>query len=264
MIERSAASSSILALAFSFVAAGQVPYRQSKPTLSLSPAVIEARGTFGQSLSLALTLSNQTPADFQFEMIANDVIVKDGKRVFVPMGETLHSVAASAVFSENTGIVKANSLHQVDVRITIPPETDVRAVAAIFHGVNAIGQSENTVGISASLGALITFQLGAPMKLEAEPVQVNPATGASNTSASIWLKNQGSEPFVPEGVAAFLNEKGALVGKAKFPAQRLLPGERLEYVAEYPGSLSPGTYRVLCSFRYEQQDFTSESKLSVP
>jgi len=253
----------ILILGGAFLAGGQAPY-QPKPTLSLSPAVIEARGTFGQSLVQSLTLSNQTPADFPFEMIANDVIVKDGKREFAPMGETPHSVAASAVFSESRGVVKANSVRQVEIRLTIPPETDVRAVVAIFHGITDLSGGENAVGITASLGTLITFQLGEPVKVEAGPLRVSPATSTSNTSASVWLRNPGNEPIVPEGVAAFLNEKGALVGKGKFPAQRLLPGERLEYVAEYPGSLAPGTYRVLCSFRYERQDFTTETTLNVP
>jgi hypothetical protein len=263
MLKKIAKLNLILAFAGAFPASGQAPY-QPKPTLSLSPAVIEARGTFGQSLVQTLTLANQTPSDFPFEMIADDVLIKNGKREFVPMGETPHSVAASAVFSETRGVAKANSVHQVEVRITIPPETDVRAVVAIFHGVTNLAGSENAVGITASLGTLITFQLGETVKVEAEPLKVSPATGASNTSASVWLKNPGNEPIVPEGVAAFLDERGALVGKGKFPAQRLLPGERLEYVAEYPGSLSPGTYRVLCSFRYDQRDFTAEATLNVP
>src|SRR6476660_116802 len=38
----------------------------SKPSISLSPAVIMAKGNFGQGLTQTLTLSNQTGRDFAF------------------------------------------------------------------------------------------------------------------------------------------------------------------------------------------------------
>src|ERR1041384_5232350 len=60
----------------------------SKPSISLSPAVIMAKGSFGQGLTQTLTLSNQTGRDFAFDLVAEDVVIKDGKRVFVPAGET--------------------------------------------------------------------------------------------------------------------------------------------------------------------------------
>src|SRR5438045_5081812 len=40
----------------------------SKPSISLSPAVIMAKGNFGQGLTQTLTLSNQTGRDFAFEL----------------------------------------------------------------------------------------------------------------------------------------------------------------------------------------------------
>jgi hypothetical protein len=232
-------------------------WAQEKPTLSLSPSVVTAKGTYGQSLTQTLTLSNRTAGDFAFEMIANDVLMRDGKREFIPAGETPHSIAES-------GVVKANSSLWVDVRITIPPETGVRAVVAIFHGVAPSNPSQSSVGFTASLGTLITFQLGGELKMEAEPVRVQAGEANSNLTASVWLKNTGTEPYIPEGVAAFVNANGALVGKSRFPAQRLLPGERLEFSTEYPAGLTPGNYRVLCSFQYEDRDLTVETSFSVP
>src|SRR2546425_7579099 len=61
------------------------------PSISLSPAVIMAKGAFGQGLTQELTLTNQTGRDFAFELLAEDVVIKDGKRVFVPAGETANS-----------------------------------------------------------------------------------------------------------------------------------------------------------------------------
>jgi len=57
---------------------------------------------------------------------------------------------------------------------------------------------------------------------------------------------------------------GARGIEAFLDPQRLLPGERLEFSAEYPGELPPGNYRVLCSFQFEGKTLTSEASFEVP
>lgn len=249
-------------------AAGSAPSTPLKdsgapPSISLSPAVVQARGNFGQSLTQTLTLSNLTGDEFTFEMMAEDVVIKDGKRTFVAAGESEHSIAATAVFSQKTVVVKPFTSASVDVRFTIPAETKLRAAVAIFRGTNKIATSSGSVGMTASLGALITFNLSDNLNLTPEPVQVNPGTESSNLSISQWIKNTGTEPVLPEGVAALLDSKGALVGKANFPVQRLLPGERLEFKAEYPDQLQSGSYKALCSFQYESKTLTSDGAFTV-
>ena len=44
----------------------------------------------------------------------------------------------------------------------------------------------------------------------------------------------------------------------------LLPGERLEFRAEYPDQLQPGAYRALCSFQFEGKTLTSVADFKVP
>ncbi|MGC2697019.1 MAG: hypothetical protein WA738_14640 [Candidatus Angelobacter sp.] len=234
------------------------------PSISLSPAVIMAKGNFGQGLTQTLTLTNQTGRDFAFEMVAEDVIIKDGKRIFVAAGETPNSIAASAVFSQKLVLVKAFSSASVDVRLTLPVQTSLRAIVAMFRGTDKLPTSTDAVGMTASLGALITFNLTDNVKLQPEAVRVNPATDTANMKIAQWIANSGTEPALPEGTAAVLNGGGSLVGKATFGAQRLLPGERLEFSAEYPGDLAPGSYRALCSFQFEGKTLTSEGAFEVP
>ena len=223
-----------------------------------------AKGSFGQGLTQTLTLSNQTGRDFAFDLVAEDVLVKDGKRVFVPAGETSGSIAATAVFSQKTVLVKSFSSATVEVRLTLPPKTDIRAIVAMFRGTDKLPSPSGAVGMTASLGALITFNLTDNLKLQPEAVRVNPATDSANMTIAQWISNSGTEPALPEGTAAVLNANGGLVGKATFPAQRLLPGERLEFSAEYPSELPPGNYRALCSFQFEGKTLTSEGNFEVP
>ncbi len=232
------------------------------PSISLSPAVIMARGSFGQALTQTLTMSNQTGAEMTFVMEAFDEIVKDGKRVFVPAGELPHSVAATAVFSQKKVFVKAHSSASVDVHLTIPQETSVRAVSAMFRGTDVL-PSSNAVGMTASLATLITFNLTANVALQPETIRVALPTETSNMNIALWISNTATEPVVPEGLAAVLDSAGKLAGKAAFPSQRLLPGERLEFATDFPDSLNPGTYKILCSFQYEGKTLTTDTTFTI-
>jgi len=234
------------------------------PSISLSPAVVMARGAFGQGLTQTLTLSNQTNTDFAFDLVAEDVIIQKGERVYVPAGETEHSIAATALFTQNTVVVKAHTASTVDVRLTIPADSKIRAIVAMFRGTNRLATSSSSVGMTASLGALLTFNLTDNVKLQPETVHVKPATETANLAVSQWIMNIGSEPVVPEGTAAILNSAGNLVGKTTFQPQRLLPGERLQFTAEFPEQLAPGDYKVLCSFQFEGRTLTSDATFKVP
>lgn len=234
------------------------------PSISLSPAVIMARGSYGQGLTQTLTLTNNTGVEFAFEMEAQDVVVHEGKRVFVPAGETENSIASSAVFSQKQVIVKPYSPVNVDVRLTIPAQTSIRAVAAIFRGTNKLPTSNSAVGMTASLGALITFNLSDNVKLEPEVVHIVPATETSNMTISQWISNVGTEPVLPDGMAVVLNAKGNLVTKIPLQPQRLLPGERLEFSAEYPDQLQPGDYKAMCTLQFEGKTLTSDAAFKVP
>ena len=235
-----------------------------KPSISLTPAVVMAKGSFGQTLEQVLTLTNNFGSDLGFDLVAQDVIVKDGKRVFVPAGELPDSIAASAVFSPKSVLVKAHSSVSVELRLTLPAKTDVRAVSAIFMGTDKLQTSSSGVAMTASLATLLTFNLTNNVKLQQEPAQITPASATENMKVTQWLSNTGTEPVLPEGTAAILNAQGALVGKATFKAQRLLPGERLQLVAEYPDQLPSGDYRALCSFQFEGKTITSEAKFQIP
>jgi len=168
------------------------------------------------------------------------------------------------VFSQKLVLVKANSSASVDLRVTMPPRTSVRAVVAMFRGTDKLPTSSGAVGMTASLGTLITFNLSDNIKLEQEVAHVNPASASANMSITQFIANKGTEPVLPEGAAAVINAKGALVGKASFNPQRLLPGERVEFVADYPDQLTPGEYRVLCSFQFEGKTLTNSTDFKVP
>lgn len=233
-------------------------------SLSLAPAVITVKGSYGQSVTERLSISNQTAGSFNFEMVAQDIIVKDGKRVFLPAGRLDDSIAATAVFSPKQLRVPPNSTGFVTVTLTVPPNTPVRAIAAVFHTQLAHAPQPGTVGLTASLGTLITFNITDNLSVTASPVQVSLPTSTTNLSFDDELENTGGEPVIPKGVAAILANGEKLAGKANFEAQRLLPGEKLSFHAEYAGQLRSGHYKVLCTFQYADKTATQEAEFTIP
>lgn len=236
---------------------------QAQASLSLTPAVIMASGTFGQSLTQRLTINNNTANIFTFRMVAQDITVRDGKRVFLPAGELPNSIAATAVFSPEQIVAPPHTSQSVTVTVTLPSKTDIRAIAAIFNATNAVTPSKGSVGLVASMGTLITFNLSDNLAIAPDPVQVTLPTETTNLTFTETLANSGTEPVIPKGVAVILDQSGHLMGKSTFAQQRLLPGEKLVYRAEYADSLKPGDYRVLCTFTFEKRTETQQAAFSV-
>jgi hypothetical protein len=217
----------------------------------------------GQSYTQILTITNQTGQELTFEMVAEDVIVRDGMRVVVPAGETPEGIAATAVFTRDEVVVQPLQSSSVGVTFTVPLGTPLRAALAVFRGSTKISSGAATK-MTASLGTLFTFVVSQNFTIEAAPLGLSAQSATANLGISQILTNTGSEPVIADGIAAVLDQAGAIVGKATFEPQRLLPGERLPFHTEYPAELKTGHYRVLASFQYQEKVITSTSDFTVP
>ncbi|HEU4889664.1 MAG TPA: hypothetical protein VFV49_17395 [Thermoanaerobaculia bacterium] len=230
-------------------------------TLSLSPAVVMLRGDHGQSTTQTLHLVNGTSRPFSFDLVAQDVLARDGERTYVDAGMLPGSIAATAVFSEKQVEVPAGQSVSVDITVTLPPETTLRGVRALFRGTNRV--MSGNVPMLASLGALLTFTVTGDVAMSAEPLVLRPQSSSANLGASHTCTNSGREPLVAKGVMAIVDARGALVGRSALQPHRLMPGESASLGADYAGELDPGKYRVLVTYDYEGQTLTRSAELEV-
>jgi hypothetical protein len=174
-----------------------------------------------------------------------------------------NGIAATSVMFPTSVAVKAGEDATVQVTFTLPPETTQRAVVTFFRGI-LTPQSDGVVGLGASLGALITFNLSTDFKLESGLLEASLQSPEANAILSQELHNTGTEPVVAKGVIVILDASGKRVAKAPFKTQRLLPGERVVFTATNPAQLAPGHYRTLSSFEFERRVFTSAGEFTVP
>ncbi len=231
--------------------AGQTTDRSDlRSGISLSPSVVMLTGQPGQAHRQTLRLTNHTSRELAFKLEAQDVVADDGRRTFLAAGERPGSIAATAVFSSKDIVIAPGAVGTVDVTVTMPRGSAIRGVAALFRGQTIVG-SQDGVAMTASLGALMTFTLSADTRIEGAAPEVSEQTDTSNLGMIEWVTNVGAEPVVASGAVALLNESGTLVGKVPVEAQRLMPGERLAFKAEYPDLLAPGRYRAILSLEYD-------------
>jgi hypothetical protein len=234
--------------------------------ISLSPSVVTLSGQPGQAHKQTLRLTNHTARELVFKLEAQDVVAEEGQRTFAAAGERPGSIAATAVFSPKEIVIAPGAVGIADVTITMPAGSPIRGVAAIFRGQTVVG-NQRGVAMTASLGSLITFTLSGDTRIEAGTPEVTAQTETSNLAVVEWVTNVGAEPVVASGAAALLDAAGALVGKVPVEAQRLMPGERLAFKAEYPALLAPGRYRAILSLEYDdhaRKVLTRTAEFAVP
>jgi hypothetical protein len=231
-------------------------------SLSVSPAVVILRGDAGQSTTQTLSFTNGTSQPLSFEMKAQDVIVRGGKRLFVEAGAVPGSIATTAAFSPRTYTAAPLQTVRIDVTITIPPQPAMRAIAVMCQGTTRLGSGP--LKMTASVGTLMTFALsGDVIATEASQLTVHAPTASSNFAAAQQVTNSGTAPVVATGMLAILDGKGALVGKQSIPGWRMLPGERTDMRVEYGGDIPPGRYRALVTYDLTDKTVTSSADFTV-
>jgi hypothetical protein len=247
--------------------AGQTPDMSApRSGISLSPSVVMLMGQPGQAHRQTLRLTNHTSRALAFTLEAQDVVAEEGRRAFIPAGERPGSIAATAVFSPKEIVIAPGAVGTADVTLTMSPGSSIRGVAVVFRGQTVVGHQAG-VAMTASLGSLMTFTLPGETRIEGGAPEVSAQTEARNLAVTEWITNVGTEPVVASGAAALLNEAGALIGKIPVEPQRLMPGERLPFRAEYPELLAPGRYRAILSLEYDdhaRKVLTRAAAFAVP
>jgi hypothetical protein len=220
--------------------------------LSLSPAVVMLEGKPGQGHRETLRLTNNTASPMSFELVAQDVLAAGDERVFLPAGDRQDSIAATAVFSPATVMILPGETGTVEMTLTVPDVTAVRAVAAIFRGLSRVREDAH-VTMTASLGTLVTFTLSTDLRLEAAEPVIVPQSESASLRIEEQVSNSGTEPVIAGGAVAVLDAHGRLIGRLPIDPHRLLPNERVTVLAEYPGWIDVGDYQAIVSLAFGQQ-----------
>ncbi len=251
-----------LLLAAAFVCAGS-PFARGASTITIAPASLSLKGSAGKMYTQNFKVANSTDVPYTFKVDIADVVVEDGKRKFVPAGQTPSSLAATVTSLRTEIVLAPGEETSIPVTFIMPFESRIRAVAVFFHGVpKRLGTNQQRILLN--LGAVVDFSLTNEVVLDSLPLEVSTQTPTTNTTIRQELTNIGPEPTIVRGAVAFLDQSGKLIGKSAFEQKRILPGERNTVHAELASTLPSGKYRVVSSLEYSGETLTRTADLLIP
>lgn len=128
----------------------------TEPSLAVIPEFTLDASQPGQSSTHTLTLYNGTPYELAFEIEARDLVSQAGKPVYLPAGQVDGSIAATLVYSTRSLDVKPMQSASLDITLTMPARTAVRAVVISFQSQGSIPQGAQG-SLAASLGSVIAI-----------------------------------------------------------------------------------------------------------
>jgi len=162
--------------------------------ISLSPTLSAITSEPGQSAKQALTLVNDTPNELSFEVVVKDLVVRDGKAVFLPPGSALNGVAATAVFAEKYFNIKPQQTKIISIEFTVHPQTTSRGILVMLQGTDKLAFGKATM--TANLGAVITIDV--PESTAAGLDGAGASAGAASFALSQWAADAASSSLATQ------------------------------------------------------------------
>jgi hypothetical protein len=242
--------------------AAAAPLSADVGSMSVSPSEVMLRGRAGQTTTQILSFTNRTSRALSFEMIAQDAVVREGLRSYVEAGTLRGGIAATAVFSPRVFTAPAGASVDINVTVTIPQDTAVRAIAVMCQGTTKLGVKP--LQMTASVGTLFTFALaGDVIAATASPLLIQTPTASASLVARQEVANSGTEPVVATGILVILDRSGAIIGRQTITGWRMLPGETTPVRVAYDGRLAAGHYRAIVTYDLTDKTISSGAEFDV-
>jgi hypothetical protein len=156
-------------------------------TISLTPTLSVVECEPGRSATQTLTIANETPSELTFEVVARDLLVRDGKAVFLPAGAALNGIAATAVFSEKYFNVKPHQTTTVSIEFIVHPQTTARGMLILLQGTDKVAFGKTTM--TANLGAVITINAPESTTTGLDGGGAGTSAGTASYAISQWMSD---------------------------------------------------------------------------
>lgn len=122
----------------------------------MTPAIIFAARSPGQSISETLVVNNQSSQELAFDLAAEDMVIEQGRMVPIPAGQSPNGIASTVTLSSPTLSVKPWRTTSFQITLKVPSDSPVRGVLIVLKGTRTI-PAAGGITLQASLGTLITF-----------------------------------------------------------------------------------------------------------
>lgn len=158
---------------------------ENQGTLNLSPTMAVVQVESGGDASSQFLLTNNTKSELTFEIEALDMVVREGKSVFVSPGASSNSIAATAVLSQKYLNSKPGEKTSLTVTFSIHPQTGSRGVLILLKGTDKATFGGNTT-LTPTLGAFVAVVEAVDKGSSASGVEPGPLSKPSDYAIMQW------------------------------------------------------------------------------
>ncbi len=249
------------AIAFFGCPSGQS--RAQGQSLSITPALVDAKVKRGATYSKVFTISNDTTTRLRLRCSVGDYWYGDhNERIDGEPGTLPRSASPWLQFSPTELIIEPNSSATVNAVIAVPLTAEggyyttpiFEAEAADQTGSRLVKGSIVTAAVMIRFRGLLllTTEDTTEYNVEIMSGQLTPPTASSELEMQLDVRNRSTAHARVRGLFAILDTAGKLAGRGKIDEKRYMPGQRDVLKANWAGALAPGHYTAVVTLTYDR------------
>ncbi|MFH0839932.1 MAG: hypothetical protein V1883_02820 [Candidatus Omnitrophota bacterium] len=223
-------------------------------SINVSPPSVRLSISPGETRSGTITVENKSDSPMDMRAYAEDwVYEKSGGKQFAPAGTTPLSCAKWISTHPQKFRVEANSRIGVQYTISVPADASGGHYAVIFFE-SIVSEGEATSGnmmvrFSGRIGTIIYQESEGRIDRKGEITSFTCGRPDQNSPLTInlTLKNEGNTHIIANGVMSIIDKDGNVFGRKELGPINTLPGDTMDYKAEWLGELNEGTYDVIAT-----------------
>jgi hypothetical protein len=231
-------------------------------SLSISPALVDAKVKRGVTYTKAFTVSNDTTTRLRLRCSTGDYWYGDhNERIDGEPGTLPRSASPWLQFSPAEVIIEPNTSATINAIIAVPQTAAGGYYTTPTFEAEAADASSRPVTGSVVTAAvmirfrgllLLTTEDATEYNVEIMSGQLTPPTASSELEMELDVRNRSTAHARVHGIFAILDAGSKLAGRGKIGEKRYMPGQRDVLKADWAGALAPGHYTAVITLTYDR------------
>jgi hypothetical protein len=251
----------IFALALVVMGLGQT--RAQGQSLSITPALVDAKVKRGVTYTKTFTVSNGTATRLRLRCsVADFWYGENNERIDGEAGTLPRSASPWVQFSPAEPIIEPNGSVTVNAIITVPQTAAGGYYTVPIFETEAADRNAPTVKNASTAEASIVIRFRGLLLLTTEDAteynveimngSITPPSASSELAMQLDVRNRSTAHVNVRGIFAVLDSTGKLAGRGKMDEKRYLPGQRDWLKTNWAGELKPGHYTAVVTLTYDR------------
>lgn len=225
----------------------------------------------GETSSGAIQVNNSGNKPVTVTAYISDWVYKsegDGNKTFSPPATTPLSCAHWINLSSTEFELYPDEIRAVNYTVTVPDEATGGHYAVIFFESDMGIQEINgmNVKIKGRVGSLVYIESEGHViqKGEISRVKVEAPKGGDPLKIKVDFMNQGNVDITAKGTFHIIDQTGNIYARDKLEEMYTLPGDKVNSVTTWSGTLDKGEYDVILTYDLgKDQTLVKEAKLII-